>query len=101
MAARVPRRQKGPPLSASRRVLRQRHRPPLGLREPQVREKLVYADAAKAALDSARVALPAFDNATRVADLFNEQVHLAVLGQKTPEQAMADADAAIQPLLPA
>jgi multiple sugar transport system substrate-binding protein len=67
----------------------------------QVREKLVYADAAKAALDSARVALPAFDNATRVADLFIEQVQLAVLGQKAPAQALADADAAIQPLLPA
>ncbi|RYE09645.1 MAG: extracellular solute-binding protein [Hyphomicrobiales bacterium] len=66
-----------------------------------IRKALSYADAAKAALDSARVALPAFDNATRVADLFNEQVHLAVLGQKTAEQAMADADAAIQPLLPA
>ena len=43
---------------------------------------------------------PAFDNLARVQDIFNEQVVLAITGQKTPEQAMADAETQIAPLLP-
>jgi multiple sugar transport system substrate-binding protein len=69
--------------------------------DPEVRARVPFAEAAQRTLESARVPLPAFGNAARAADLFVEQVHLAVLGQKSPEAAMADADAAIRPLLPA
>ena len=40
-------------------------------------------------LKVARVPLPAFDEAARAGDLFKEEAEAAVLGMKTPEEAMA------------
>ena len=52
-------------------------------------------------LQVARVPLPAFDEAARAADLFREEAEAAVLGMKTPEEAMASLVKRVQPLLPA
>jgi multiple sugar transport system substrate-binding protein len=71
-----------------------------------------YADASFAAtvpyaaeelkvLKVARVPLPAFDEAARAGDLFKEEAEAAVLGMKTPEEAMASLVKRVQPLLPA
>lgn len=75
--------------------------------KPSVYDDPAFAAAAGPWLEPARESLavarpdwPAFDNLARVQDIFNEQVVLAVTGQKTPEQAMADAADQIQPLLP-
>jgi multiple sugar transport system substrate-binding protein len=70
-----------------------------------------YADAAFAGsvpyaaeelkvLKVARVPLPAFDEAARAGDLFKEEAEAAVLGMKTPEDAMASLVKRVQPLLP-
>lgn len=71
-----------------------------------------YADAGFAAtvpyaaeelkvLKVARIPLPAFDEAARAGDLFKEEAEAAVLGMKTPEEAMASLVKRVQPLLPA
>jgi multiple sugar transport system substrate-binding protein len=67
--------------------------------DPEVIAAVPFAEAARRTLENARVPLPAFNEAARAADLFKQQVELAVLGSKSPEQAMADAEAAITPLL--
>ena len=51
-------------------------------------------------LKVARVPLPAFDEAARAGDLFKEEAEAAVLGMKTPEEAMASLVKRVQPLLP-
>ena len=59
-----------------------------------------WLEPARASLEVARPDWPAFDEMARAQDIFEEQVVLAITGQKTPEQAMADAAEQIQPLLP-
>ena len=56
-----------------------------------------------AALDSwiHRIALNAAIEAARAGDLFKEEAEAAVLGMKTPEEAMASLVKRVQPLLPA
>ena len=41
--------------------------------------------------------MPAFDNAQKAADTFKEEAEAAVLGQKTPQQAMDDLVAKVKP----
>ena len=60
-----------------------------------------YAAEELKALKVARVPLPAFDEAARAGDLFKEEAEAAVLGMKTPEEAMASLVKRVQPLLPA
>lgn len=55
---------------------------------------------ARESLAVAKPDWPAFDDLAKVQDIFAEQVSLAVTGRKTAEQAMADAEAQIAPLLP-
>ena len=52
-------------------------------------------------LKVARVPLPAFDEAARAGDIFKEEAEAAVLGMKTPEEAMASLVKRVKPLLPA
>ena len=52
-------------------------------------------------LKVARVPLPAFDEAARAGDIFKEEAEAAVLGMKTPEEAMAAVAQRVKPLLPA
>ena len=53
------------------------------------------------ALATARVPYPAFAEASRAEAIFVEEVQSAVLGRKTPEQAVADTATRVKPLLPA
>jgi multiple sugar transport system substrate-binding protein len=54
-----------------------------------------------AALSRARIPFPAFPEANRAEAVFVEEVQAAVLGRKTPAQAVADTIARVRPLLPA
>jgi multiple sugar transport system substrate-binding protein len=60
-----------------------------------------YAAEELKVLKVARVPLPAFDEAARAGDLFKEEAEAAVLGMKTPEEAMASLVKRVKPLLPA
>ncbi len=53
------------------------------------------------ALAGARVPLPAFPDAARAQSIFVEEVQLAVLGRKTPREAVAATAERVKPLLPA
>jgi multiple sugar transport system substrate-binding protein len=53
------------------------------------------------ALANARVPLPAFPNAARAQAMFLEEMQLAVLGQKSPKDAVAAIQERIKPLMPA
>jgi multiple sugar transport system substrate-binding protein len=59
-----------------------------------------YAAEELKVLKVARVPLPAFDEAARAGDLFKEEAEAAVLGMKSPEDAMASLVKRVQPLLP-
>jgi multiple sugar transport system substrate-binding protein len=67
--------------------------------DPQFTALIPYAAEASMILKSARIPLPAFDQANRAADMFREQVEAAVLGMKTAQQAMDDLGRMVQPLL--
>lgn len=67
--------------------------------DPRIKEALPYAEAERKVLQVSRVPLPAFDNAARAADFFKEEAEAAVLGMKTPQQAMDDLTARVQKLL--
>lgn len=59
-----------------------------------------YPDILANVLKYGRPPLPGMDNFGQVSDLFAQQATAAISGNKTPEKAMADAAAAIKPLLP-
>lgn len=65
-----------------------------------LRAKVAYADEERRVLEVARVPLPAFDEAARAADIFKEEAEAAVLGMKTPEEAMTAVAERVRPLLP-
>jgi multiple sugar transport system substrate-binding protein len=67
--------------------------------DPRIRARVPYADAERAVLKVARVPMPAFDQAARAGDFFKEEAEAAVLGMKTPQQAMDDLVRRVQPLL--
>lgn len=59
-----------------------------------------YASVEKEAISVARLPWPPFDNISKANDLIGREVHLVLLGKKTPQQAMDDAAKLIKPLLP-
>ena len=67
--------------------------------DPAFQEKIPFADAEKAVLAVARLAIPAFDEAARASDVMVELVQAAVLGQMTPEEAMNTLQERVEPLL--
>ena len=67
--------------------------------DARIKAELPYADAERKVLAVSRVPLPAFDNAARAADFFKEEAEAAVLGMKTPQQAMDDLTARVQKLI--
>jgi multiple sugar transport system substrate-binding protein len=67
--------------------------------DPRIRARVPFAEAERAVLKVARVPMPAFDQAARAADLFREEAEAAVLGMKTPQQAMEDLVRRVRPLL--
>ncbi|MCM0018662.1 MAG: extracellular solute-binding protein [Tagaea sp.] len=68
--------------------------------DPRVRALLPYAKAERDALRTARLVVPSFENAGRAMDAFMEELGLAMLGRKTPQQAMADVKRRVDPMLP-
>ncbi|MBN8477542.1 MAG: extracellular solute-binding protein [Burkholderiales bacterium] len=67
---------------------------------PRVQQVIPWARAEKEALASSRLVVPGFANAAKAMDVFNEELGLALLEQKTPAAAMADVKKRVQPLLP-
>jgi multiple sugar transport system substrate-binding protein len=65
-----------------------------------VETNAAWAEQARRSLEVSRPYWPAFDEQPRAQDIFEEQVVLAITGQKSPEEAMADAAELIAPLLP-
>lgn len=68
--------------------------------QPAMKEKLAYADAEKSVLLVGRVPLPPFENSAKAADIFVEDLQAAVLGLMPVEEAMADVEKRVTPLLP-
>lgn len=68
--------------------------------DPAFRATVPYADEERRILRVGRVPLPAFDEATRAGDTFKEEVEAAVLGMKTPEDALTSLCRRVQPMLP-
>jgi multiple sugar transport system substrate-binding protein len=67
--------------------------------DPRVIERLPYAQDERRVLAVARVPLPAFDEAARAADFFKEEAEAAVLGMKSPQQAMDDLTRRVEALI--
>ena len=65
-----------------------------------VRKLVPYADDEAAVLQNARSTVPGFENTQKAMDFFMEEIQQAMLGTKTPEQAMADLKKRVEPLLP-
>ena len=65
-----------------------------------VRKLVPYADDEAAVLRNARSTVPGFENTQKAMDFFMEEIQQAMLGTKTPEQAMADLKKRVEPLLP-
>jgi multiple sugar transport system substrate-binding protein len=68
--------------------------------DPRIRKEFSYADEERKAFLSGEAAIPAFDNATRVADIWKEAFEAAMLGLMSPEEATQDLVARVTPLLP-
>jgi len=68
--------------------------------DPRVRRSLPYAEAERVALETARLVVPSFQNAGRAMDVFMEELGLAMLGRKSPQDAMRDVKRRVDPLLP-
>jgi len=67
---------------------------------PRVQASVPWAAAEKQALATSRLVVPGFANAAKAMDVFNEELGLALLEQKTPQAAMSDAKKRAQSLLP-
>ncbi len=68
--------------------------------DAQIKAKIPYAELEQKVLRVSRVPWPAFDQVSRAIDILGEEVHRALLGMKTPKQALDDAAKAITPLVP-
>src|SRR5262249_5750578 len=66
----------------------------------ELKARVPYAELEKKVLRVSRVPWPAFDEVSRAIDLLGDEVHRALLGMKTPKQALDDAARAIAPLVP-
>jgi multiple sugar transport system substrate-binding protein len=69
--------------------------------DPELTSKNDFAVIESEVLANARGAFPPFGEAARAQQLFLEEVQLAVLGRKSPADAVAAIQSRIQPLLPA
>ncbi|HEX6977775.1 MAG TPA: extracellular solute-binding protein [Alphaproteobacteria bacterium] len=67
--------------------------------DPAFSSRVPYAEEERRVLKVSRVPLPAFDEAARAADYFKEEAEAAVLGMKTPEEAMISLCRRVAPLL--
>ncbi|MER9303981.1 extracellular solute-binding protein [Mesorhizobium sp. M0496] len=69
--------------------------------DPSFTESQPQAKVEAAALANARSAFPAFPEAARAQSTFLEEVQLAVLGRKSPKEAVAAIIERVKPLMPA
>ena len=69
--------------------------------DDRMRKLVSYAEEERRVLKVARVPLPAFDDAARAGDVFKEEAEAAVLGMKSPEEAMKSVVGRVRPMLPA
>ncbi len=69
-------------------------------RSDELNQKNPLASVEAEALANARGAFPPFPDAARAQDTFFEEVQLAVLGRKTPAEAVAAIQERVQPMLP-
>jgi multiple sugar transport system substrate-binding protein len=67
---------------------------------PEIQASLPYAEEERAVLKVGRVPLPPFDEAAKAGDIFVEEMQAAVLGMKPVEEALANIERRVQPLLP-
>ena len=67
---------------------------------PSYKNRAPYLEGMQIMLKLGYPLFPAFENFTQVNDIIGEHIQQVVLGQKTPEEAMREADAAITGLLP-
>lgn len=70
------------------------------LDDPSYTSKVPYADVQKQLFRYGRSMFPGFENWAQARDILGQELHRAILGEKSAEQAMADAQEAIAPLLP-
>lgn len=68
--------------------------------DPKFQSLVSYAAEERRVLKVARIPLPAFNDAAKAADIFQQQATAAVLGMATPEAAMAEVVRQVKPLLP-
>lgn len=68
--------------------------------DPRVREKVPYADAEAAVLANAALVVPGFSDTGKAMDILMEEVEAVMVGAKEPQEAMDEAKARVEPLLP-
>lgn len=73
---------------------------PSAYEDPRVKQSLPYAEAERIALRTARLVVPSFANAGRAMDVFMEELGLALIGRKAPQEAMTEVRRRVEPLLP-
>jgi ABC-type glycerol-3-phosphate transport system substrate-binding protein len=70
------------------------------LDDPSYTSKVPYADVQKQLFRYGRSMFPGFENWAQARDILGQELHRAILSEKSAEEAMADAQEAIAPLLP-
>jgi multiple sugar transport system substrate-binding protein len=70
------------------------------LDDPSYTSRVPYAGVQKNLFRYGRSMFPGFENWAQARDILGTELHRAILGEKSAEQAMADAQEAIIPLLP-
>lgn len=68
--------------------------------DASLKAKVPYAELEQKVLRVSRVPWPAFDQVSRAIDILGDEAHRALLGLKSPKQALDDAAKAIMPLVP-
>lgn len=67
--------------------------------DPSFSRKLPYAAEERRVLKVARIPLPPFEQSSKASDFFDEEAQAAILGFKTPQQAMDDLTEKVKKLL--
>ena len=67
---------------------------------PEYIENTPYAEVVKKILGCGRVPWPAFPGVEKAMNVFGNEVQMAILGKKSPEQAMKDATKKIEEIIP-
>ncbi len=68
--------------------------------DERVRAVVPYAEAEAQALANARIVVPGFENGAKAMDILMEEVEATMIGLKEPAEALAEAKARVEPLMP-